>query len=888
MARQARPSGQNNFSGGLITEATALSFPPNACTETFDCVFDETGRVTRRLGFELEEGDEPVTATITAGEAYSEFLWQSVSELGETTFVVQQKGNILYFFDTSTSNTVSANDTGLTIDLDSHIATDSPRDPADFVCHYASGIGNLLVVNRACEPIYITYNSQSDTLTATEILVQQRDFDGADDGLDLTERVTATFSGLGSSNPEHYYNILNQGWHSGDSVTQWDTARTDMPSNADTVSLYRSSETDAFDNVRVTANSPGNTTAPKGHFILTAWDLDRTTAMTDEGYTDATIGETEVFVGEGVGTPFERHLTSLYEEGSGSSLSKLFDGITDTNDSSLSGSYFRWVYNFRTFVSGPSSALTASAGKDFSSAPIRVSKAVVYGNNNGSGAHDGFSYCYSVSDTPFQTNTYNITLTLRASSTAPTNANFSSHGTSLGSESFTEAPGSNESTGREITSSDTTTYYNYVWVVLSVSNWDDNFGRALIMTEIEFYTKQNAQEETYTIERPQAVEFFAGRAWYAGIYASGRGNKIYFSQIVEKPEFFGSCYQLNDPTSEDFTDFLPTDGGVIRIPEMGGVKRLFAYQNSLLVFATNGVWQITGANNNQFLPTDYVPRRLSNVGTLSEKSFASVKGVPIWWAEDGIYSVKYDPNYGSFDVINITDNKIASLVLDIPENNRQYVKATYDTKNSIVYFLYNDDDDITDDPYVYNRVLCLNSISGAWYPWTITEHDDASKVRGVLYVIDGSGASERKIKFTTTTSTTLNFAETRGTTYIDWPSTLDDSEGDYSSYFITGYSLDGDAQRFFQPNYIWVYLEHQEFSSCFVQAIFDFTTSGDSGKWSSKQQIFNPFLEHRSINHRRLKLRGKGKALQLKFQSERGKPFTIIGWSLFETINATP
>jgi hypothetical protein len=40
------------------------------------------------------------------------------------------------------------------------------------------------------------------------------------------------------------------------------------------------------------------------------------------------------------------------------------------------------------------------------------------------------------------------------------------------------------------------------------------------------------------------------------------------------------------------------------------------------------------------------------------------------------------------------------------------------------------------------------------------------------------------------------------------------------------------------------------------------------------------------MRFRRLKVRGKGRALQLRFESETGKPFTIVGWAYKGSANA--
>jgi hypothetical protein len=128
------------------------------------------------------------------------------------------------------------------------------------------------------------------------------------------------------------------------------------------------------------------------------------------------------------------------------------------------------------------------------------------------------------------------------------------------------------------------------------------------------------------------------------------------------------------------------------------------------------------------------------------------------------------------------------------------------------------------------------------------------------------------------------FAEVKSATLLDWSD--EGTETDYDSYFVTGYKLDGETQRFFQPNYVFVFLETEDNASCYVQGVYDYTTSSAEGKWSSRQQIYNENLTNRGVNFRRLKVRGKGRALQLRFESESQKPFTIIGWSIWETSNS--
>lgn len=118
----------------------------------------------------------------------------------------------------------------------------------------------------------------------------------------------------------------------------------------------------------------------------------------------------------------------------------------------------------------------------------------------------------------------------------------------------------------------------------------------------------------------------------------------------------------------------------------------------------------------------------------------------------------------------------------------------------------------------------------------------------------------------------------------------DDDQIDYDSYFISGFRINAELLRNFQAMYIMVFLEDQEDASAFLQGYWDFANDGSSGKWSTTQQCYPMNTangrDYRSVKHRRLKMRGKGKALQLKFSSETGKPFTMIGWGTMETANA--
>jgi hypothetical protein len=701
MSRSPAVKVDNSFIGGLITDYTALNFPENACTDTINTIFDPSGRVERREGFEYEENFEFRNIS-RQGNVVTSFLWREVNGNGNTNLFVAQVGAILYFYETD-ANSISNGQIVTTVSL-STFATPNAVTLAEDPCRFAYGKGVLFVTHPYCEPFYVSY--VANVLAATEITVEIRDFAGVDDSLDVTERPTANVAGL---TEEHKYNLFNQGWYfnTNAALTAWDTARSDMPSNADVWWAYKNSS-DAFDATTIANRDPGNTPAPKGHYILEAFNQDRSDAS----------------------------------------------GIA----------------NIPVVTTNPS--------------------------------------------------------------------------------------------------------------------------------------------------RPEVVAFFAGRIWYGGVDGDNL-NKLYFSQVIEDPIQYGRCYQQNDPTSETAFDLLPTDGGTIEVSGAGTFYRLFPMGNSLLVFASNGIWAIAGSQGIGFVANDYSVVKISAVEQNSGNSFVSVDGSPYWLTGDAVCTVVSQDNL-TFNVQKVSDQKIRNFLLDIPEVSKQNAVGSYNPFDRTIHWLYRTTDAVAvEDRTDYDRILVLNLLTGAFYVHTIPDYDVrvhsielfkgfAGESAVVVVEVDGVPVTEDGddvIIFQTQQNTSVpvfkylisyydedlgidrfTFAEMKEPGYLDWVTYGGGIS--YTSEFTTGYRLHTNGQRFFQANYIFVFLEERNTdSSCYMQGVFDYAESGNTGKWSSRQQIYNSTLLDRGVNYRRLKIRGKGRALQLRFTSEAQNPFTIIGWSIWETAN---
>jgi hypothetical protein len=420
--------------------------------------------------------------------------------------------------------------------------------------------------------------------------------------------------------------------------------------------------------------------------------------------------------------------------------------------------------------------------------------------------------------------------------------------------------------------------------------------------------------------RPKTSAFFAGRVWYAGVDYLGFNSKVYYSQVIETPKQLGYCYQLNDPTSRNIRDIIASDGGVIDIQDIASVIKLFVFGNNLLVFATNGVWAISGSGEggSGFSGVDYSIKKLSAVRAVSPLSFVDVEGTPIWWNYDGIWTVGQGQSNNP-EVTSVTQDTIQTFFDSIPTENKGYAKGAFDRNNQIVQWVYRSDATSDVDLNMnYDRILNLSLRKGAFFPWTIgntggvfvngvvttrgiqTTYTEEAVTDGGVPVTDTSGdpittfLSDEEIKPSVfkylvsklTSGTTFNFtwAGCSTTNYLDWDTATSGSGQDYDSRLVSGYNISGQAQRFFNTNYITVYLTNFPNSSCFFQNIWDYASSSDSARVSQSRQAYRERTLV-SVQEARLKVRGKGRAVQFKFFSETGKPFFLHGWSTFITQN---
>lgn len=459
---------------------------------------------------------------------------------------------------------------------------------------------------------------------------------------------------------------------------------------------------------------------------------------------------------------------------------------------------------------------------------------------------------------------------------------------------------------------------------------------------LDFFAKDRAAASgisgittEYENSRFQAVAAFSGRIFYAGLTSAKNSGRILFSKQLDNTSEAGRCYQQNDPTSEDFSDLLPTDGGVIVIPEATNIQKLHVFGSTLMVFAENGVWQITGVDN-VFRATEYSISNVSEIGIENPQTFVSVEGVPMWWSKHGIHTLQFDQVSGKAQEQNITIGTIQTFFDAIDGNAKQNCHGVYDQTNKRIHWFYANNSEGTQNKK--NRVLTLDIAVQAFYPWEVS--DSASNpdyIIGAEY-ISGFGSDYQNLDVILSTGddvvtsagddvvvnqlTQLAQADSAivlmvydgatgkmtmglfsGTDFLDW------GDANYTSFAEAGYDFMGDLVLKKNSPYIQVYLRPTETgfegsdetgytpireSSLLVSSYWDFRKQTSSTAQQAYRLKYMPIVDAGELGSwnypeeivtTRLKMRGHGRSMRLRFESEQGKDFVLLGFGVISAAN---
>jgi hypothetical protein len=258
----------------------------------------------------------------------------------------------------------------------------------------------------------------------------------------------------------------------------------------------------------------------------------------------------------------------------------------------------------------------------------------------------------------------------------------------------------------------------------------------------------------------------------------------------------------------------------------------------------------------------------------------------MFWNEEGIYYVQPSKQGGSahspdiaLDVDNLALGTILTYYSNIPVQSKKFARGDYDPLGYIVQWCFKSTNESSvTTRYQYDKILSMNTATKAFYTYTLPSTPDF--IHGIIYVSGPGGSTSPnpvlKYLYSDVNGSFISFAEENDPTFVDWGSV------NYISTFTTGYNVKGRAALKFQTPYIWMYFRNS--NQYLIQAAWDFAISGNSGKISVRQKKVNNLVNF-AMGYDKIRLRGRGQALQIIVTSLQGQPFDFMGWAIIEEIN---
>ncbi len=432
---------------------------------------------------------------------------------------------------------------------------------------------------------------------------------------------------------------------------------------------------------------------------------------------------------------------------------------------------------------------------------------------------------------------------------------------------------------------------------------------------------------------------FSGRMFFSGFSGDvvqpdkrspSLESFVVFSQLVKNDADIEKCYQEGDPTSREGTDVVDTDGGYIRVSGAAKIVSMKPLGASLIVFATNGVWEISGGSDYGFTATNYKVSRISTAGAFTESSIVEEVGRIFYWSLDGIYMISND-QLGSRQVQNISQTTIQTYYDSLSTITKQKAAGVYDPYAKKVRWVYNEGIAFTSASD--SKELVLDSVLNAFtinslgnvsnsietvgaFPTapfrsgTVDEDvlvgDDQVFSVGDLVLVESSAriSGLQSVKYLVLLNVDgvlkHTFSLYNNIRFIDWES-YNGIGVDAKAFLITGSQIAGDSSVHKQIPYLTMHMRRTETgydgngnpapaSSCKIRSQWNFANSAASHKWSDLFQAYrytNPFLivnptydNGFELISTKNKLRGRGKAFSLYMETEPLKDCRIVGWNL--------
>lgn len=404
--------------------------------------------------------------------------------------------------------------------------------------------------------------------------------------------------------------------------------------------------------------------------------------------------------------------------------------------------------------------------------------------------------------------------------------------------------------------------------------------------------------------------FYSGRFFYLV------DNTVLFSQTVKDNDAcIGFCHTEADPTSEDISDIVDTDGGMIMFQDLGRPHKLAKYLLGLLVFGSRNVYSIQSETGTSFSATGYGTEFITNAGAYNKDSIVAGDNQVFYWSPLGIYGIGPDQQTGlSAKAVNLSENTIQTWYNALPVFSKENAKGVFDyINNRIIWFYPTDKDNV----HRLDAYLQLHLKTGAFYPGKLAEGgyilssfliNTPAKIEpsialwaGEDVVYDDEDNEVVSHAYKTELDEYVSFAnlayivdegniffcDFNDRDFIDW------QKNSYDSYFVSFPMNFGSTytkkytpvlQPYFKRTEEGV-LKNGEYlvpSGCKVRVRWCWADEQASNRWDIEQQGYIPlkgFMNFKYVNTK-IRLRGRGEAVQISVMSEPLKDFRLSGLNM--------
>ena len=820
------------LNGGLNTELNELNFQDGFTIDeaNYELLVDGSRRRRKGLAAESGAGTAKTIDTLGAGYANQTYLWENAGGDPDKRFMVFRTGDYLYF---ATADETVSDDWYSGAGSFVNLSTYRTDDGTDALCQkgsvsFSQGRGHLFVSGQYIKPFYVKYAPATDTFSTELIQVRIRDYTTIDDGTQVNNEPTGTITA------DHRYNLRNRGWPE-DRMDAYLADQSKHPSRnsiwykgykrtSDTTvgagAVNPDDGTKSWDSAKLDAEAFGSSEAPRGSLFLDVFDT--TTGYGNEDPGDIFTISAQTY--DHTGPPAYTHTLTVTGHG-------LAGPAGTTHEVVISGNSFTWNMN---------------EGGDIVPA---------------FGSLDG-----TRTVTYVDANTLTVVQLL---------ANYEA-------ASFSLTNGGTMDTGGSVLARSTGTDHG------------DSF---------------------------KALAFHDGRVFYAGMLNSEFNDYIMFSQIADTAEKYSKCYQEADPTDENFNALTPADGGYMVIPGMGGVLAMASIRNSLIVLAKSGVWEVSGGQRGVFTADGYSVRKLSASGASSPYGFVALEDNLLYCGPGGIFAIGPNQYTGILEVISASDSTVQTLWNQVTDAEQQRVQMVYDNALKRVYMMWGPNG----TSIGIDTMLIYDARAQAWFKYTFDTPTDNVLLTGFALANADDTSDNKKMKFIyEVTTTTVQVADFDQTGFDDW-----DGTNGPLPYLVFGEDNVGDHQSRRQAPVVTVYSKRTETkwtasgggytpdnpSSTLLTGFWDWsdavqwtttakadqepwdgtaatTTPSVSGKISKQQETYRnvrnyvPYGDATSevtgypVVVTRNKIRGRGRALRLRFDGATDKDSHILGYTM--------